>query len=82
MRNLSRLAPALVLIVSGLAAPATAQTTTRVSVATGGGQATNYSIESSMSADGRYVAFTSAASNLVSGDTNGYEDVFLSLIHI
>ena len=30
-----------------------------------------------MSADGRYVAFTSAASNLVAGDTNGSYDVFV-----
>jgi len=30
-----------------------------------------------ISADGRYVAFTSAASNLVDQDTNGFRDVFL-----
>ena len=30
-----------------------------------------------LSADGRYVAFTSFASNLVAGDTNGVEDVFV-----
>jgi hypothetical protein len=30
-----------------------------------------------MSADGRYVAFESTASNLVPGDTNGVEDVFV-----
>ena len=30
-----------------------------------------------ISADGRYVAFESAASNLVAGDTNGVEDVFV-----
>ncbi|MBC7456324.1 MAG: PD40 domain-containing protein [Massilia sp.] len=30
-----------------------------------------------ISADGRYVAFESAASNLVAGDTNGAEDVFV-----
>lgn len=30
----------------------------------------------SLSADGRYVAFSSAASNLVAGDTNGAEDCF------
>src|SRR5262249_44994888 len=32
---------------------------------------------SSMSADGRYVAFYSSASNLVPGDTNGSADVFV-----
>jgi len=31
----------------------------------------------SFSADGRYVAFSSSASNLVSGDTNGTDDVFV-----
>ncbi len=31
----------------------------------------------SISADGRYVAFASAASNLVAGDTNGFADVFV-----
>jgi len=31
----------------------------------------------SISADGRYVAFTSLASNLVSGDTNESDDVFV-----
>ena len=31
----------------------------------------------SISADGRYVAFTSNASNLVAGDTNGASDVFV-----
>ena len=30
-----------------------------------------------MSADGRFVAFDSAASNLVAGDTNGVSDVFV-----
>ncbi|MFK0115550.1 hypothetical protein [Streptomyces sp. NPDC090994] len=33
--------------------------------------------EPSLSADGRYVVFTSKASNLVRGDTNGVTDVFL-----
>ena len=32
----------------------------------------------SISADGRYVGFTSAASNLVPGDTNGVSDVFVA----
>lgn len=35
------------------------------------------SLRPSISADGRYVAFESAASNLVPGDTNGVRDVFL-----
>lgn len=52
-------------------------TTTRVSVATGGQEANNHSSDPSLSADGRFVAFTSNASNLVPGDTNGWTDVFL-----
>ena len=51
--------------------------TTRVSVATDGTQANGKSYTPSISADGRYVAFASYASNLVSGDTNGYGDVFV-----
>jgi Tol biopolymer transport system component len=51
--------------------------TTRVSVASDGTQANNDSIDPAMSADGRYVVFASQASNLVSGDTNGLQDIFL-----
>jgi Tol biopolymer transport system component len=51
--------------------------TTRVSVATGGGQAVGRSHNPSISADGRYVAFASSASNLVSGDTNNHPDIFV-----
>jgi Tol biopolymer transport system component len=51
--------------------------TTRASVATGGTQANNHSDVSAISADGRFVAFSSDASNLVSGDTNGCDDVFV-----
>jgi Tol biopolymer transport system component len=51
--------------------------TTRVSVASDGTQANNFSFEPSISADGRYVAFTSWANNLVSGDTNGDWDIFV-----
>ena len=52
-------------------------TTTRLSVDSSGKQANNQSYTPSISADGRYVAFSSLASNLVSGDTNGKEDVFV-----
>jgi len=51
--------------------------TTRVSVGTGGTQANSASKESAVSADGRYVAFYSSANNLVPGDTNGKQDVFV-----
>lgn len=52
-------------------------TTSRVSVATGGAQSNNQSFDPSISTDGRYVAFRSYATNLVSGDTNNAYDVFL-----
>jgi hypothetical protein len=51
--------------------------TTRVSVASGGAQGNEESEQSVISADGRYVAFVSRASNLVAGDVNGKRDVFL-----
>ena len=51
--------------------------TERVSVDSGGVQGNDDSYVSSISADGRYVAFESLASNLVAGDTNGHIDVFV-----
>jgi Tol biopolymer transport system component len=51
--------------------------TTRVSVSSGGQQGNDQSGTPSISADGRYVAFYSYASNLVAGDTNGKADVFV-----
>jgi Tol biopolymer transport system component len=52
-------------------------TTTLVSVSSTGEQGNGDSYEPSISADGRYVAFTSHATNLVTGDTNGVSDVFV-----
>jgi hypothetical protein len=51
--------------------------TTLISVAADGGAANNNSYDPQISADGRFVVFTSAASNLVAGDHNGVADVFL-----
>ncbi|WP_309720851.1 hypothetical protein [Armatimonas sp.] len=52
--------------------------TTRVSVATGGAQAVGgNSNNPSISADGRYVSFSSNATNLAAGDTNGANDAFV-----
>jgi Tol biopolymer transport system component len=48
-----------------------------VSVGTNGLEGNNLSTEPSVSADGRYVAFTSFATNLVAGDANLYSDVFV-----
>ncbi|HET9692750.1 MAG TPA: choice-of-anchor D domain-containing protein, partial [Steroidobacteraceae bacterium] len=49
----------------------------RVSVSSGGAQANGGSYEPALSADGRYVVFESLATNLVPGDTNASQDVFL-----
>lgn len=49
----------------------------RASVATGGGQGNGASTFAALSADGRYVSFQSLATNLVSGDTNVVQDVFV-----
>ncbi|MBW3542596.1 MAG: hypothetical protein KY476_20225, partial [Planctomycetes bacterium] len=51
--------------------------TSRVSVDSGGTQGNSQSVFPSISADGRYVAFTSSADNLVAGDTNGAADAFV-----
>lgn len=70
-------------ILSGLAAWASAlfagnaNAIERISVATGGGQANAQSRYPAISGNGRYVVFTSDATNLVSDDTNAAADVFV-----
>ncbi|WP_217628659.1 TolB family protein [Micromonospora humi] len=54
-----------------------ASTTVRVSVPDGGGQGNDASTVPSISQDGRYVVFSSFASNLVPGDTNRFADLFV-----
>jgi hypothetical protein len=49
----------------------------RVSVGTGGLQANGDSSSPSISADGRYITFETAASNLIPNDFNNYGDVFV-----
>jgi archaellum component FlaF (FlaF/FlaG flagellin family) len=51
--------------------------TTRVSVASDGTQADDQSFLPALSADGRFVAFSSLATNLVPGDTNSLLDIFV-----
>jgi Tol biopolymer transport system component len=53
------------------------QVITRESITTGGAEANGTSLNPSISADGRFVAFESLATNLVPGDTNGVMDVFI-----
>src|SRR5262245_2491166 len=54
-----------------------AQTTTRVTVSNGGAQGDGTSGDPTISADGRYVACYSSATNLVPGDSNLVRDVFV-----
>ncbi len=54
-----------------------AGTTSLVSQSAGGGPANNGSFAAAISADGRFVSFTSTATNLVPSDTNGRSDVFV-----
>jgi len=51
--------------------------TERVSVITGGAEASGDSFSPAISEDGRYVAFLSTAEDLVADDTNGATDVFV-----
>lgn len=51
--------------------------TTRVSVSSQGRQGNDISFRPSLSANGQYIAFRSKASNLVKGDTNQQEDIFV-----
>lgn len=55
----------------------TTNQTIRVSVSNDGVQGNGGSADPAMSADGRYVTFSSYSSNLVVGDTNGVSDVFV-----
>jgi Tol biopolymer transport system component len=54
-----------------------AATTSRASLGRAGEQPDGPSWEPAISADGRFVAFASEATNLVLGDTNGASDVFV-----
>ena len=55
------------------------KTTERVSVSTSGRQANGDSFPDAISADGRFLAFSSTASNLVAGDTN--DCIFWNGVH-
>jgi len=54
-----------------------ARTTRQVSVSSAGQTGNGASDHASLDAHGRFVAFSSQASNLVPGDTNGSEDIFV-----
>ncbi len=52
-------------------------TTRRVSIGNGEQQGNSWSYGHSLSPDGRFVAFASGSTNLVSGDTNAASDIFV-----
>ncbi|MCK6445301.1 MAG: hypothetical protein L6Q99_02820 [Planctomycetes bacterium] len=54
--------------------------TLRVTLAADGGEANGDSTAPALSADGRVIAFSSRASNLITGDTNGAIDVFVRVL--
>jgi hypothetical protein len=53
-------------------------TTTRISRSSGGGQGNGTSSDPAISGNGRYISFTSTATNLVPGDTNNANDIFVA----
>ncbi|WSQ06506.1 hypothetical protein OG604_01240 [Streptomyces sp. NBC_01231] len=55
--------------------------TERVSVTAEGTQANDFSGVGGISANGRYIAFDSSATNLVPGDSNGFSDIFIKDLH-
>ncbi|HXE75185.1 MAG TPA: hypothetical protein VNN18_06065 [Candidatus Xenobia bacterium] len=59
------------------APPGCTPSTSRVSVASNGTQGDEGSGRPAISADGRYVAFQSSATNLVASDTNNSSDIFV-----
>ena len=60
-----------------LFAQASPGNTTRVSVDSSGAEANDVSTKPAISDDGHFVAFQSQATNLVSGDTNNTDDIFV-----
>jgi Tol biopolymer transport system component len=68
---------ALAALLLAAAAPAQPGVTERASVSSSGDQADDASQKPSISADGRYIAFESYASNLVADDLYGYCDIFV-----
>ena len=64
-----------VLVLTAL--PLFAATTERVNLSSAGEEASSGSIYSSISSDGRYVAFESADPDLVANDVNGRTDIFV-----
>lgn len=75
-RRLLTAAGVVTALALGAPALVAAQTTTRVSVGSGGGENNGHNYWGAVSTTGRYVAFSSDATNVVPGDTNAKTDVF------
>ena len=71
------LGAAFVLVPAGAAIADDDRTTTRISIGYDGSQANGSSNAPSVSDDGRWFAYSSNATNMVSGDTNNLLDIFL-----
>ncbi|MFT5050920.1 MAG: hypothetical protein ACI8QZ_002326 [Chlamydiales bacterium] len=63
--------------VPAAAGPLDACVTSRQSLDTSGGDSDGFSRKPGLSADGEWVAFESGSTDLVSGDTNGFKDIFV-----
>ncbi len=66
-----------VCLVILMAVPAMAGTTELVSISSDGVQGNGWSLQSKISADGRFILFYSTSGNLVPNDTNGTGDMFV-----
>jgi Tol biopolymer transport system component len=76
-KNIIFLTFLVILILSLCGVVCAAKTTERVSIGADGTQTNSDSLLPSISSNGRYVAFASEASNLVTDDTNENRDVFV-----
>lgn len=78
MRRRVQLIEVLVALLAGATnATADSPATERVSLTWQGGQIEGGSRANAVSPDARFVTFMSGAGNVVEGDTNGFEDVFI-----
>ena len=85
LKTLSRAVAAVTLVVlltsllpgAVLQARAAPGGTTRVSVDSSGLESNGSSRNAAISSDGRFITFMSGASNLISGDTNAADDIFV-----
>jgi Tol biopolymer transport system component len=75
--SVSLAAAVVAILLTAVAADAKRNVIRRISVSSRGRQANGNSFGPALSADGRFVAFRSKASNLVPDDTNRVQDIFV-----